>query len=159
MAKVTFQEIYQRTLDIVAFTAVGHLCGRLVQQLDWKNITSLFHENSAELNSLTVCCALFIVIDRIAQRLLSSCLNEFYVYDTLTAALRMAASATGAIVGFNHLTQFIDFPKVEFKVAATVIGLSVVAYTLFYTCIEAHHQRGNNLGYRAPIRHRLYDVV
>lgn len=158
MAKITFQEIYQRTLDIVTFTAVGHLCGRVVQQLDWKNLVSVFDRNSSELNSLTACCALFIVIDRFAQRLLSSCLKEFYAYDTLTAGLRMAASATGAIVGFNQLTRFIDFPKVEFKVAATVIGLSVVVYTLFYTCINIHRQRGNDLGYRAPDRRHMYEI-
>lgn len=135
--KISFQGAYQKALDIAAFTGVGYLCSRALRQLTDK-----------ESRSLAACCALFITIDRFAQKFLHACVEEDDAREPLTVGFRVVLSAAGAIMTFNQLARFTDLPKVEVKLAATIIGISVVVYNLLCKCLVDHQERGDQLGYK-----------
>lgn len=133
--KISFQGTYQKALDIAAFTGVGYLCSRALRQLTDK-----------ESRSLAACCALFMTIDRFVQKFLHALEDD--AHEPLKVGCRMVLSAAGAMMAFNQLARFTDLPRVEVKLAATIIGISVVVYNLLCKCLMDHQERGYQLGYK-----------
>lgn len=119
MVKITFRDTCQTALSISAFTVIGHLCSRVVTRL-----------TTPEVYHLTACCALFMTIDTLAKKFFRTLLNKLCSNDFVKAGIRMGTSAGVSILVFNQVAALVELPKVEFKLAATVIGISAVVYHL-----------------------------
>lgn len=126
----TVEKLWDNCLDIGAFAGVGYLSGRFVNHLTkWTSKPTLFGAKATiDLKSATICCGLFMLIDRMAQSLLLNFVKEKRVNKPVYSILRMGLSAAGAITLLNAVAGRFQLVNLETKMAGTVIVTAVFVY-------------------------------
>ncbi len=139
----TVEKLWDSCLDIAAFAGVGYLSGRIVNQLTkWTSKPTLFGVKAAiDLKSATICCGLFILIDRMAQSLLLNFVKEKRVNKPVYSVLRMGVSAMGAINLLNAVAGRFQLVSLETKMAGTVIATAVFVYSKILLHLHVFNMR------------------
>lgn len=139
----TIEEGWENFLDIAAFTAVGHLSGRTVNWYNkWTSKPFIFGKaEMIDLKGSTLCCALFVTIDRLAYAIFVSLIGDEKAEKPTYSAIRIALSMAAAINAVNILSPLGKFSRIEFKVASTVILTTVVFYSQILLMLEIFNRR------------------
>lgn len=132
-------------LDVTAFAAVGNLSGRLVNHLAKQgSLSGIFSRlESANLQSATYCCALFIAIDRLATGVLRHQFSvpDFEIVKPTFSAIRIVLSGIAAIELTNYLAPTINMAKIDYQSATAILATAFLIYSTLQLAIYMYNQR------------------
>lgn len=139
----SIEHLWDSCLDIVAFASLGYLCGHVVNRLTkWTSLPFLFGKSeAADLKSGSICCALFVTIDRLVLAMLNSFVGEEETHKPIYSVLRIGVNLTTAIGLFNMLASRVKLKSIEFKTASAIILTTVVVYSQTLLSLRVYNER------------------
>lgn len=141
--RYTIKSAIDSSIDIASFGAIGYFCGHVMNSLSAWSSSPSFLKNleKTDLHGVTVCCALFITIDRLVHGMLHILSESHEIDKPLYTAVRITANGLASIELFNLLAPSLNLSTVKTKPAAIVMITALVIYTHLMIYIAGYNNR------------------
>lgn len=141
--RYTIKSAIDSGVDIASFGAIGYCCGHVMNSLSaWGSGPSfLNHLEKTDLHGVTVCCALFITIDRLVHGMMHILSESHEIDKPFYTAVRIAVNGLASIQLFNLLAPGLNLSTVKTKPAAVVMITALVIYTHLMMTIAGYNNR------------------